>query len=135
MAWSAPRTWVVGELVTAAMMNTFIRDNQVYLKINNDLVPSIVQSTPVNAEDVIYRNTTCYMRMVLISAALDIGEAYRIFVENATPPTIRVASLGEISAQSMDATVTFMVPYNWYYNCATQAGDPTITEWAEWDLH
>ncbi len=31
MAWSAPRTWVVGELVTAAIMNTFIRDNQVQL--------------------------------------------------------------------------------------------------------
>lgn len=31
MAWSAPRTWVVGELVTANMMNTFIRDNQIQL--------------------------------------------------------------------------------------------------------
>ena len=31
MAFSAPRTWVVGELVTAAIMNTFIRDNQIFL--------------------------------------------------------------------------------------------------------
>ena len=28
MAWTAPRTWVAGELVTAALMNTYIKDNQ-----------------------------------------------------------------------------------------------------------
>ena len=27
MAWTAPRTWVAGELVTAALMNTHVRDN------------------------------------------------------------------------------------------------------------
>lgn len=27
MAWTAPRTWVVGEVVTAAIMNTHVRDN------------------------------------------------------------------------------------------------------------
>lgn len=27
MAWTAPRTWTAGELVTAAMMNTNVRDN------------------------------------------------------------------------------------------------------------
>jgi len=27
MAWTAPRTWVAGETVTAAQMNTHIRDN------------------------------------------------------------------------------------------------------------
>lgn len=28
MAWTTPRTWVTGELVTAALMNTHIKDNQ-----------------------------------------------------------------------------------------------------------
>lgn len=32
MAWSAPRTWSVGELVTAANMNTYVSDNLAYLK-------------------------------------------------------------------------------------------------------
>lgn len=32
MAWTAPRTWVVGEIVTASLMNTDIRDNLNYLK-------------------------------------------------------------------------------------------------------
>ena len=28
MAWSTPRTWVTGELVTAALLNSYVRDNQ-----------------------------------------------------------------------------------------------------------
>jgi len=32
VAWTAPRTWVVGEVVTAAQMNAHVRDNLVYLK-------------------------------------------------------------------------------------------------------
>lgn len=32
MAFTTARTWVAGELVTAALMNTYIRDNQTALK-------------------------------------------------------------------------------------------------------
>lgn len=32
MAWTTPRTWTTGELVTAAMMNEQLRDNENYLK-------------------------------------------------------------------------------------------------------
>jgi hypothetical protein len=32
MAWTTPRTWVSGEIVTAALMNTHVRDNLTYLK-------------------------------------------------------------------------------------------------------
>lgn len=32
MAWTAPRTWVTGELVTAAIQNTHIRDNQLEIQ-------------------------------------------------------------------------------------------------------
>lgn len=32
MAWTAPKTWSVGELVTATNMNTHVRDNLTYLK-------------------------------------------------------------------------------------------------------
>lgn len=31
MAWTAPRTWVAGEKVTAAIMNLHVRDNLKYL--------------------------------------------------------------------------------------------------------
>jgi hypothetical protein len=38
MAWTAPRTWVAGETVTATMMNAHVRDNLLVLKtsIAND---------------------------------------------------------------------------------------------------
>jgi len=32
MAWTTPRTWVTGEVVTASIMNTHIRDNLRYIK-------------------------------------------------------------------------------------------------------
>ena len=31
MAWTTPRTWTTGELVTAAFQNTHIRDNELFL--------------------------------------------------------------------------------------------------------
>jgi len=39
MAWTAPRTWNVGELVTKAIMDVFVRDNQLYLKQRELWVP------------------------------------------------------------------------------------------------
>lgn len=35
MAWTAPRTWVTGEVVTAALLNTHIRDNMNVLNPNS----------------------------------------------------------------------------------------------------
>lgn len=32
MAWTAPRTWTTGEIVTAAQMNEQVRDNELYIK-------------------------------------------------------------------------------------------------------
>lgn len=32
MSWTAPRTWVTSEVVTSTIMNTHIRDNQLFLK-------------------------------------------------------------------------------------------------------
>ena len=34
MAWTSPRTWVTSELVTAALMNTHVRDNLTFLLTN-----------------------------------------------------------------------------------------------------
>ena len=38
MSWTSPRTWVTGELVTASYLNTYIRDNDNYLKAAADAV-------------------------------------------------------------------------------------------------
>jgi hypothetical protein len=36
MAWTLPRTWIASEIVTAAMMNAHLRDNQLVLKTTRD---------------------------------------------------------------------------------------------------
>jgi hypothetical protein len=38
MAYTTPRTWTTGETVTAAMMNTHVRDNTAYLKVEYDAI-------------------------------------------------------------------------------------------------
>lgn len=45
MAFTSPRTWISSEIVTAALMNTHVRDNERYLNgldgdvtINDDLI-------------------------------------------------------------------------------------------------
>lgn len=40
MAWTSPRTWVAAELVTAALFNTHIRDNEVELRGGGLSIPS-----------------------------------------------------------------------------------------------
>jgi hypothetical protein len=77
MAWTAPRTWSVAEVVTAAMLNTHVRDNLNYLKGNAgavDLVntvnlkpasgnPELGMYLPANtavAQAVMYDQTATY---------------------------------------------------------------------------
>ncbi len=36
MAWTTPRTWIVGEVPTAALMNTHVRDNLSFLGVTHD---------------------------------------------------------------------------------------------------
>jgi hypothetical protein len=51
MTWTTPRTWVAGETVTAAIMNTHIRDNLNYVYatpicvLSNSAVQSIANAT------------------------------------------------------------------------------------------
>ena len=49
MGWTAPRTWLVGEVVTAGVMNTHIRDNLIDLNsratmVSNTLVTAQTRS-------------------------------------------------------------------------------------------
>ena len=48
MAWTAPRTWVTAELVTAALMNTHLRDNLKELWRVIETVPHGEVSNTVN---------------------------------------------------------------------------------------
>lgn len=48
MSWTAPRTWVAGETVTAAMMNTHVRDNITELDPTTAWVALTLQNSWVN---------------------------------------------------------------------------------------
>jgi hypothetical protein len=52
MAFTAPRTWVSGELVTAALMNTYVRDNQ------TALVGGYMEIASQAAGDVLYASSS-----------------------------------------------------------------------------
>ena len=55
MAWTAPRTWTDGELVTAAIMNPHIRDNQLaegpHLIVRKPSDESVTSSTVEQADN------------------------------------------------------------------------------------
>lgn len=53
MAWSAPRTWVVGEIVTAAELNTNVRDNMLMLG-GADGVGTSFPGSPVDGQPYTY---------------------------------------------------------------------------------
>ena len=44
MAWTTPRRWTAGETVAALMKNIQVRDNLVYLKTFEGILPLIIPS-------------------------------------------------------------------------------------------
>jgi len=63
MAWTAPRTWVSGELVTASLMNTYVRDNQ------TALVGGHMEIASQAAGDVLYASSSTALARLGIGAA------------------------------------------------------------------
>ncbi len=154
MAWTAPRTWVVGELVTAAFMNIHIRDNFLYLQ-------TFEQNDVTGARDIaatIYRNLDDWIRIVTINVRLQvdddgggdmIGDAsVTIHCDAATPPVTQIAiEENKVTLQTglfaagddvtMRRTITFVVlPLFYYKATSANAGSgaaPGLLDWFEWN--
>lgn len=58
MAWTAPRTWSVGQLVAAAELNEQIRDNLAHLKLALDSAGKIVALSSTYLADLSGANLT-----------------------------------------------------------------------------
>jgi hypothetical protein len=60
MAWTAPRTWIAGEVVTASLMNTHVRDNLAYLATPPSVrcYNSAAQTLTNNTDTALTLNTT-----------------------------------------------------------------------------
>lgn len=91
MAWTTPRTWVTGEIVTAALMNTHVRDNLLETSA----------ATATTAGDLIYADGANSM-----GSRLAIGAAGTRLVSTGSAPAWRATS-GQIG----DATYTAASPW------------------------
>lgn len=158
MAWTAPRTWVTGELVTASIMNTHIRDNQLYLKTEVDRIDTLsYDEAPVRAIDTIYQNTSGKLMFVICSIVVQITTtngtdidgygAGGLYIHSATPPNGHPHSQYYIRCEDMSCVgaadyfecsnvLTGWVPDNYYYEVQTSlvadGNATTIRQWTEY---
>jgi len=78
MTWTAPRTWVTGETVTAALMNTHLRDNLL----------ETCPATVTTAGDMVYADAANSM-----GSRLPIGSAGSLLVSSGSAPVWRAPSV------------------------------------------
>jgi len=105
MAWTTPRTWSAGELVTASMLNTHIRDNMDYLFANipagtdlEDLTD--VTLTAIASGELLKWNGSIWINNTLAEAG--IAAASHVHAgEDITSGTIAVARLSGITRSEL----------------------------------
>ena len=77
MAWTTTRTWVTGELVTAAIMNTYIRDAMAYVvdrKVTSKTVNTTTTETDLlNGEITVAASALGASRALRLTARGDCG--------------------------------------------------------------
>lgn len=104
MAWTTPRTWVAGELVTAAMLNTHLRDDLnavVQALIGHTALRAIEQSSApsgVSAESLIYSLTSDHQ----LYAKLNNGSAVKLL----TAATVGAVVQVQVGVTSTPASTT-----------------------------
>jgi hypothetical protein len=96
MTWTTPRTWVAGETVTAALLNTHVRDN----------LNMVVQSATSGAGAILQSGTDT----VSLSAAVTATKAITFATAFAAAPNVTVGSQFTTSGATdfvagVDATV------------------------------
>lgn len=77
MAWTTPRTWVPGEVVTAAQLNTHLRDNLSDLDSRMNTAVQLVQETEtgVDGNGSLVLAATTTVVVLNISSAIDVNGA------------------------------------------------------------
>ena len=96
-------------------------------------------SSPGNALDTIYQNTSGKKRRVLgaITFTANVTEQVRIGLGSSSPPTAIITDFGRPTSTGADAQLqmpfSFEVPNNWYYRVLILSGTPTLNQWNELD--
>ena len=102
MAWTAPRTWVTGEIVTAAHLNVHLRDNTLDL----DRRTSTIQGAVGAVEST---TSTSYTDLATVgpSVAVTIGAVGKALVSLYTALSNATANFALMSWGTTGATTTF----------------------------
>ena len=148
MAWTSPRTFVTGEIVTAAIMNAHVRDNMLALEARGDASQSDVTGSRA-IDGTVYQNSGTGIRIVTVNVIMtktNAAEYSRVtfHCDAATPPTTQIGRLAlqpDGSALGGDLITemafTFVVLPSYYYK-ATESHTGTIStlaDWFEWALN
>jgi len=137
MAWVAGADVITGDLITAAQWNNYMgaAGSLEYLKTEADKLDDISGSAPANVLDTNYQNTTCYMRLVIVSIIGDGGDKATLKIGAGSPAATSVCSVELGNAAEDTGILIAMVPYGYYYQVDKIVGTPTKSLWYEFDLH
>lgn len=157
MAWTAPRTWTDGELVTAAIMNPHVRDNLLavgpHLLVRKTADQSVTSSTAFQADAALLvnipANESWLLEWKLLIVAGTTGDfkaqwtfptggeiSIRAVTENAAGTLVinriqtGTSPAGQISSNGATGTVPHIVEVSMFYKNAGTAGNVTL-EWAQ----
>ena len=119
MAWTTPRTWVAGEVVTASQLNAHVRDNLNFL-LNGRILSYIVRAgssdytttstsfTPVDTTNLRITATPNSGRVVLVATghwkhSSSTGKLYGDFILDAAGAATRVGGTDGLALQVMSS--------------------------------
>ncbi len=111
MAWTAPRTWVTGEVVTAAIMNTHLRDNLLALLPSTAEVQTSETETATAYDDMTTAGPsvtvdTPTVATVIVSARISNSAAGSSFASYAVSGATTSAATDERAAHVAGTDVT-----------------------------
>ena len=111
MAWTAPRTWVTGETVTAALLNAHVRDNLLETSA----------ATVTTAGDVAFADAANSM-----GSRLAIGAATRHMVSDGSAPVWRQVATDVDTGTQSDTGTSFSTLANWGFGGGSEV-EVTLT--------
>jgi hypothetical protein len=140
MGWTAPRTWVAGEIVTASIMNSAVRDNLSYIK-GIGQVPTIQSGLVIDNS-----LGSEYLKLPLLSTAecaTVLNAAGEVAYDEATNrikmygATLNsVVTTADVDDTPADAATTDPISSNWAYDhlnvLTAQASIPYATAARAW---
>lgn len=133
MAWTAPRTWVAGAVLTAAQLNTDVRDNLNAIGVWNSWTPVLTATTTnptLGTGSVQSGNYIKYGQMLIVEGRITFGTSgvaagsgsYLISVPPSTTITPTSAAIPLGQARILDSSAVTIGIANVYYQDGTHVG-------------